>query len=54
MKATHINSKQARELVPGIGGSVLQENVDHAALLLQGGLVLDSKSYLRSCPVKAD
>ena len=48
MAASHLDTQQARSLVPGIGHSVLQEDVQHAALLLKGGLVLDPVKYLRS------
>lgn len=50
MAASHLNTEQARKMVPGIGPSILQEAEDHAALLLQGGLVLDTTRYLQQSP----
>lgn len=48
--ATALTADQARLLVPGLGEDLLLEDEEFAALLIQGGLVLDSHRYLRSVP----
>lgn len=47
MAATALTAEQARLLVPGLGDRLLLDDEEFAALLIQGGLVLDSHRYLR-------
>ena len=47
MAATALTADQARLLIPGLGTEALLSDEEYAALLIQGGLVLDSHRYLR-------
>lgn len=47
MAATALTAEQARLLVPGMSPEALLAGEEYAALLIQGGLVIDSHRYLR-------
>ena len=45
--ATALTAEQARLMIPGLNEEALLSDEDYAALLIQGGLVIDSHRYLR-------
>ena len=45
--ATALTAEQARLLLPGLNAEALVSDEEYAALLIQGGLVIDSHRYLR-------
>lgn len=47
MAATALTAEQARLLIPGLNEEALLSDEEYAALLIQGGLVIDSHRYLR-------
>ena len=51
MAANPLTTEQARQLVPGLAPEALLADSPCAALLIQGGLVLDPHRYLRSISI---
>ena len=54
MAANPLTAEQARQLVPGLAPEALLADSPCAALLIQGGLVLDPQRYLRSASTPSD
>ena len=47
MAVSSLSAQEARQKVPGLGAEALLAEAENSALLIQGGLVLDSHRYLR-------